>query len=369
MQPVARASSYSDGNHQGTESGLIARTDLEHTDSAGRATLRTVASLAGVHVSTVSRALSPPRTGAALSMNPTAVRVRALAAELAYAPNPHAAGLRTSRSHLVGVLVPRLTDVVLATIYEGVEDAAAELGYHTFVATSRDSPRERALRTDLLLSRHVDGLILGDTPVDGLAADSLAAQDVPFILVLRRAGEHPSVTCNDEMGGRLVGEHLLSLGHRTPGVVAGPTYASTALDRTAGFLAAFAAAGRPVSKENVLHSGFDVNAGHDAAARLLATFPRPTALFAVNDDAAIGAIGAVREAGLRVGEDVAVIGYNDVPVVASLPVPMTTVRSPMHQMGRTALELLVARLGGAPVESCRLEPTLVVRASSGPPRH
>lgn len=302
-------------------------------------------------------------------MNPTAVRVRALAAELAYAPNPHAAGLRTSRSHLVGVLVPRLTDVVLATIYEGVEDAAAELGYHTFVATSRDSPRDRALRTDLLLSRHVDGLILGDTPVDGLAADSLAAQGVPFILVLRRAGEHLSVTCNDEMGGRLVGEHLLSLGHRTPGVVAGPTYASTALDRTAGFLAAFAAAGRPVSKENVLHSGFDVNAGHDAAVRLLATFPRPTALFAVNDDAAIGAVGAVREAGLRVGEDVAVIGYNDVPVVASLPVPMTTVRSPMHQMGRMALELLVARLGGAPVESCRLEPTLVVRASSGPPRH
>lgn len=173
----------------------------------------------------------------------------------------------------------------------------------------------------------------------------------PFILVLRRAGEH-----------------LLSLGHRTPAVVAGPSYASTALDRTAGFLAAFEAATLPVPDDKVLHSGFDVAAGHDAAVRLLATVPRPTALSVVDDDAAIGGFAAVREAGLRVGEDVAVVGYNDVPVVASLPVPMTTVRSPMHQMGRVALELLVGRLGGAPVESRRLEPTLVVRASSRPPR-
>lgn len=161
---------------------------------------------------------------------------------------------------------------------------------------------------------------------------------------------------------------MLSLGHRTPPVVAGPSYASTALDRTAGFLAAFEAATLPVPDDKVLHSGFGVGAGHDAAVRLLATVPRPTALSVVDDDAAIGGFAAVREAGLRVGEDVAVVGYNDVPVVASLPVPMTTVRSPMHQMGRVALELLVGRLGGAPVESRRLEPTLVVRASSGPPR-
>lgn len=296
-----------------------------------------------MHVSTVSRALSPTGPGTPQASNPTTVRVRALAAELGYAPNPHAAGLRTSRSHLVGVLVPRLTDVVLATIYEGLEDAAAENGYHTFVATSRDSAVERAQRTEILLSRHVDGLILGDTPVDGRAADALAARGVPFVLVLRRAGGHPSVTCDDELGGRLVGEHLLRLGHRRPGVVAGSAYASTAIDRTAGFRAAFAAAGLPVTDDRVLHSGFDVAAGHDAAARLLAVHPRPTALFVVNDDAAIGAFGAVREAGLRVDADVAVVGYNDVPVVASLPVAMTTVRSPIHRMGREALELLVAR--------------------------
>jgi len=149
---------------------------------------------------------------------------------------------------------------------------------------------------------------------------------------------------------------LLSLGHRTPPVVAGPSYASTALDRTAGFLAAFEAATLPVPDDKVLHSGFGVGAGHDAAVRLLATVPRPTALSVVDDDAAIGGFAAVREAGLRVGEDVAVVGYNDVPVVASLPVPMTTVRSPMHQMGRVALELLVGRLGTGRVTSARAHP-------------
>lgn len=340
---------------------------LPHTDDAGRATLRTIAALAGVHVSTASRVLSPPtQAGVRSASAATTARIRALAVELGYAPNPHATGLRTHRSQLVGVLVPRLTDIVLATIYEGAEEAAREHGFHTFVANSRDSPAERTQRTEMLLARHVDGLILGDAPYDGVFADALAARGVPFVLVSRRAGEHPSVTCDDERGGRLVGEHLLTLGHSRAAVIAGEPYASTGIDRTAGFRAVFAAAGLPVTDDRVLHSGFDVAAGREAAARLLSAPQRPTAIFAVNDFAAIGVLGAIREAGLRVGEDVAVVGFNDVPVVADLPVPMTTVRSPMHRMGREGFKLLVARLGGAHVESQRLAPTLVVRESSGP---
>jgi len=149
-------------------------------------------------------------------------------------------------------------------------------------------------------------------------------------------------------------------------VIAGEPYASTGIDRTAGFRAAFADAGLPVTDDRVLHSGFDVVAGREAGARLLSAPQRPTAIFAVNDFAAIGVLGAVREAGLRVGEDVAAVGFNDVPVVAELPVPMTTIRSPMHRMGRQGFELLNARLGGAQIESQRLAPTLVVRESSGP---
>ena len=340
---------------------------LPHADDAGRATLRTIAAMAGVHVSTASRVLSPSTQAGVRAASPaTTDRIRALAIELGYAPNPHATGLRTRRSQLVGVLVPRLTDIVLATIYDGVEEAAQEHGYHTFVANSRDSPAERTRRTEMLLARHVDGLILGDAPYDGVFADALAARGVPFVLVSRRAGEHPSVTCDDELGGKLVAEHLLTLGHSRVAVVAGEPYASTGIDRTAGFRAVFAAAGLPVTDDRVLHSGFDVAAGHDAGTRLLSAVQRPTAIFAVNDFAAIGVLGAIREAGLRVGHDVAVVGYNDVPVVAELPVPMTTVRSPMHQMGRDGFELLHTRLGGAEVESRRLAPTLMVRESSGP---
>lgn len=158
------------------------------------------------------------------------------------------------------------------------------------------------------------------------------------MLVSRRAGTHPSVTCDDYRGGRMVAEHLLSLGYRRVGVIAGEPFASTGIDRTAGFLDAYREEGVDVPAELVINSRFDTVGGHDAAARLLAVRPPPTALFAVNDFAAIGAMGAVREQGLQVGSDVSVVGFNDVSLARELPVPLATVSSPMHEMGQRAVE-------------------------------
>ncbi|NIH79620.1 LacI family DNA-binding transcriptional regulator [Amycolatopsis viridis] len=326
------------------------------------ATLRTVARSAGVDVSTVSRVLNgSPEDAARAASRETAEAIREWAARLDYRPNPHAKSLRTQRSNLVGVLVPRLSDVVLATIYEGVEDAAAGHGLATFVMNSHDRPAEQRARTELALSRRVDGLVLGDAHHDGVFAGELAERGVPFVLVSRHAGEHPAVTCDDYRGGRLVAEHFLALGHRRAAVIAGEPFASTGIDRTAGFADRYREEGLDVAS---VHSGFDTVGGHRAAEQLLAADPRPTALFAVNDFAAIGALGAVRDAGLRPGADVAVAGFNDIPLAAELPVPLTSVRSPMHEMGRRALELLVTVLDGQHPESQRLEPELQVRAST-----
>jgi LacI family transcriptional regulator len=342
---------------------------LPFGDRAGRATLRTIAHLAGVHVSTVSRVLAPGGRPPARTASPvTAARIRAMADQLGYVPNPHATGLRSRRSNLVGVLVPRLTDIVLATIYEGIEEAAGERGLHTFVSNSRDDPGQRERKVEMLLDRRVDGLVLGDAPLDGVFADGLARRGVPFVLVSRRVPGHPSVTCDDYLGGRLVAEHLLGLGHEYPAVIAGAPYASTGVDRTAGFVDRYAEAGLPVSRRRVVPSTFDVAGGRAAAAALLDGVPRPTALFAVNDFAAIGALGALRDRGLVPGDHIAVVGFNDVPVAADLPVPLTTVRSPMHEMGRRAAHLLIERLAGREVPSERLKPALVVRSSCGTPR-
>jgi LacI family transcriptional regulator len=289
-----------------------------------------------------------------------------VAREVGYAPNPHATGLRTSRSNLIGVLVPRLTDLVLATIYQGIEDAARQHGYNVFVANSGDDPVERVERAEMLIARRVDGIILGDSPLQDTLAESLIERKIPFVLVSRRSGNHPSVTCDDTLGGQLAARHLLALGHTKPAVIAGEPYASTGVDRTAAFLKTYADAGYPVGEDRVLHSGFDVEAGHHAARKLLQLRPAPTALFAVNDFAAIGAFSALREEGLTAGKDVAIVGFNDVSIAKALPIPLTTVRSPMSEMGKQSLEMMLARINGQDVHARTLEPQLIVRESTVP---
>ncbi|MEV5172444.1 LacI family DNA-binding transcriptional regulator [Streptomyces flaveolus] len=325
-------------------------------------TLAVLAARAGVHVSTVSRALTPgsPGIGAA-----TAERIRTLAAELGYQRDPAAAALRTGRSKVFGVLVPRLTDFVLARIYEGLDAEAAEHGYNTFVVNTTDDPALRRERLEELLARRVDGIVLGDARLDGdELVKTLVARNIPYVLVSRRLRGHLSVTTDDLLGGRLAAEHLLELGHRHVAVVAGEPYASTGTERTSGFVRRYAQAGLPPRAGYVLPSRFDTAGGHAACAELLKLEPRPTAVFAVNDTAAIGVIGALQEHGLRPGTDVAVVGYNDIPVAAEIPVPLTTIHSPMFDMGRQAMALLLRRLQGEEVRSKRLRPRLIARAST-----
>ncbi|MGI4893591.1 MAG: LacI family DNA-binding transcriptional regulator [Janthinobacterium lividum] len=327
------------------------------------ATLSEVARLAGVHPSTVSRALGAG-TGIAAA---TVQRVRSVAADLGYRPDPAASSLRTRRSGLIGVLVPRLTDIVLATIYEGLDAVAAEQGYQTFVANTSDEPGIRRRRLSALLDRRVDGVVLGDARLEDDLLPEIAARGLPYVLVSRRSRGHLSVTTDDLTGGRLAAEHLLSLGHERVAVAAGQPFSSTGVERTKGFLDAYAAAGLPVAPELVVNCSYDVRGGHVATLELLDRVPRPTAVFAVNDFDAIGAMGALRELGLTVGRDVAVVGYNDVSLAAELPVPLTTIASPMEEMGRLGMTRLLQRAKGVDVRSTRLKPHLVVRESSGPP--
>jgi LacI family transcriptional regulator len=337
------------------------------TDQAQPVTLRTIADRLGLHVSTVSRALhAKPDESVRAASSATVERIRRLADELGYQRNPHATSLRTRRSNLVGVLVPRLSDIVLATIYEGIEEAAAEHGLSTFVTNTGDVPAAQRARTNMVIGRRVDGMIFGDAHADGRFLDEATGRGVPFVLVNRHVGDHPSVTCDDHLGGRLVGEHLLGLGHRRVAVIAGEPYASTGRDRTAGAVEIYREAGIEIPAHRIVHSHFDAAGGHAAAERLLEEDELPTAIFAVNDFAAIGTIGALRDRGLRAGVDVAVVGFNDTPLAAELPVPLTTIRSPMREMGRRGLRMLVRLLEGTPVESERLRPELVVRASSDP---
>ena len=275
-----------------------AHQERPHLDRSGRPTLATVAALAGVHVSTVSRALSGSvgsnvRVGSAETVD----RIRRVAADVGFSRNIYAAGLRTHQTALVGMLVPRLTDLVLATVYEGVEEEARRSGYQTFVTNTRDEDGERRRKLDMFLARRVEGILLGDARMDAdEVVERLQALQVPYVLLSRRAPGHPSVTCDDREGGRLAARHLLSLGHRVVAVIAGEQYASTARDRLAGFAEVFAEAGHPRAPRLVVPSGFDVASGRRACDHILGLpGAAPTGVFAVNDFAAIGALGSLRQ--------------------------------------------------------------------------
>lgn len=328
----------------------------------GGVTLTSLALELGLHVSTVSRALSDPPSG----VGPETVRVvRELADRSGYRRNAAARSLRTGRSFAVGMTVPRLTDEVLATVYAGVDEASIEAGYTTLVANTLDEAVLRRRRVDLMLARQVDGVVVADSHEDAGLLDELEGAGVPYVLALRRLPDRLSVSTDDLLGGRLAAEHLLALGHTRIGVVAGDTRASTGRERTQGFLDACAEAGVHVPPEHVVPCLFGVRWGAEAAATLLERAPDVTAVFAVSDNVAVGVIGALRDAGRAVPHDVALVGYNDLELAAALPVPLTSVDSRLLDVGRTAMTTLLDVIAGRPARSRLLEPRLVVRASTG----
>lgn len=324
-------------------------------------TLASLAGRLGVHVSTVSRALSDNPVGVGTE---TVERVRLLASELGYRRNVAASALRTGESRMIGVMVPRLTDVTMATVYDGIDRAATVAGYNTVVVNTRDEPELQRSRLELMLSRQVDGFILADSRTDSNIVPELERAGVPFVLVMRRLPRQISVTTDDVKGGRLAGSHLFEHGHRRVAVVGGDLHASTGIERAEGLRRVYEEAGHPVDDKYVIASGFGVDEGRRDAEQVLALAEPPTAIFAVSDFAAIGVMGAIRDAGLRVGKDVAVVGYNDLDVAAQLPVPLTSVRSPLFDMGSQSMHTLLNLVNGRKVRSRRLVPSLVPRAST-----
>lgn len=333
------------------------------TSKAQAATHKLIAERAGVHPSTVSRILRRPETPQRADFAATAARVREIAESLGYRPDLAAASLRTRRTHVFGVLLPQLHDVVLATILSGVDAEAFGLGYQTIVTNTFGDEKRRRERFEMLLSRRVDGVVIGDATLDETTFHELETSDTPAVLVNHRRDGMVCVTGGDEHGGRLVGQHLAEQGHVDVGIIAGPPY-PVVRERVRGCLQALEAAGVKVSRNRVINSSFDADGGRAATEQMLASGSAPTALFAVNDSAAIGAMGCLRDHGLQVGRDVALVGYNDIAIARDLPIPLSSVHAPLRKMGETAAALLVDLVEGGNPESVDLRPTLEVRDSS-----
>ncbi|MGN9812857.1 LacI family DNA-binding transcriptional regulator [Micromonospora sp. BQ11] len=323
-----------------------------------------VARLAGVSHMTVSRVINEPwRVRAA-----TRERVQAAIETLGYRPNSAARSLVTRKSHTIGVVALNTTLFGPASTLHGLEEAAREAGYFVSVASAQRLTTED-LRASVhrLVDQSVDGIVV-IAPLRS-AAQVVGALDpsVPAVSVEGvELGVVPCVAVDQHLGARLVVEHLLSLGHRTVHHISGPRDWTEAEARAEGWRSTLRAARRRVPAAVV--GDWSARSGYEAA-RLLADKPDLTALFVANDHMALGALRALQERGLRVPEDVSVVGFDDVPECAYYLPPLTTVRQDFAEIGRQSIRVLVQQMTGetSVPTSHLLAPSLVVRASTAPP--
>lgn len=338
---------------------------MEPSATGASITLKDVAAASGVSLSTASRALDERGTA---SRSAAAEHVREIAEKLGYRRNSFASNLRRGETRTLGVLVPRLSDTVMALMFEELERAASDRGYFAMVATSGDDPDDEQRAAETLLDRNVDGLILATARLDDELPRRLRERGVAHALVLRTDGVSPSAVGDDEVGGYLAVRHLIDLGHRDIAVVTGPSFTSSAVGRLAGAHRAFAEAGITPPGEWLLAAGYGIENGYSAGESLLGVRGAncPTAVFAANDNIALGVIAAAHRFGITVGEELALVGYNDIPLSARLSTPLSSVRVPLAQIAGTAIDLVI----NPGKEPCirKAMPTLIPRASSGSPK-
>jgi len=306
-----------------------------------RVRLSDVAKKAGVHTATASRALNP---AARHEVNADTVRrVEQAARRLGYVPNTLARGLRTSRSFVVALVVPDITNALFPPIVRGAERVLARAGYTLVLTDTNNDPDTERSQISAMRARGVDGFIVATARwVDPVVSD-LAETGIPTVLVNRRdaAGTLPYVGGDDRRGMQLCVEHLADLGHIAIMHLAGPNNTSTGRERTAAFRTAIRGQGLPSAGSVVECSAFTEEAGAAAAHALLEKAVPCTALVAANDLLAIGALEALAERGLRCPDDISVTGYNDISFVSRLTPPLTTVGVPLRLMGELAAGALL----------------------------
>jgi DNA-binding LacI/PurR family transcriptional regulator len=338
------------------------------TPAGSRPTLRSLADQLRLSPASVSLVLNRAPAARAIPAA-TQERIRAAAAAVGYRPNSLAKSLRHRRTLTVGVMVPEISEGYSALVMSGIEDALLQAGYLYFVA----SHRHRADLIDeyprLMLDRAVDGLIVVDTPLRATLPVPVVAvsghDDVPGVT---------SIVLDHARAASQALTHLRELGHRRIAYIKGQAFSSDTVIRWTTIREAARAQRLPIDRALVGQLDGESalpDLGCAVTRRLLAVRPRFTALFAFNDISALGAIRAIREAGLRVPEDVSVVGFDDIASAAYQNPGLTTVRQPLYEMGQRAADTLVARMerpGQPAPRTISLEPSLIVRGTTAPAR-
>ncbi|MBI5652630.1 MAG: LacI family DNA-binding transcriptional regulator [Chloroflexi bacterium] len=327
-----------------------------------KVSIKDIAKSAGVSHSTVSRALAD----SPLIAERTRARIHRLAQKRGYTPNAIARGLVTQHTRALGVVVTSIADPFVAEVVRGIEEIAADNGYRVFLGTSHDEPAREVNLVKALREWRVDGVIVASSRVGALYQPHLKEIGAPIVLINNQgqAGARAihSIAMDDSAGGELATRYLIEQGHRVIAYLGGPADRASHRDRLNGYKRALRVAKIAFDPARVQTGNGKVEAG-ERVGELLAR-AKPTAIFCYNDITAIGALHALKQRGVRVPQDISLVGYDDILLASYVDPPLTTIHQPKDEMGRTAMRMLLDLLNGDQVANVRVTGKLIVREST-----
>lgn len=307
-----------------------------------RVSIKTVAERAGVSTATVSYVLSARREVAPSTRR----RVEQAISELGYRPNHVARSMRTQRTYTMALIVPTILNPYYPVVARGLQDVLEPAGYHGIIScTDGELDNEQRL-IDQMVSRRVDGIGFSSYYRHRQSVQSALDADIPVVLLGTHSPEYgaDAVGQDDIGGGRRAAQHLLEQGRQRIAFITGPEGEGPAADRVLGYQSALHNSGLDTPNEYVVRTEFSRPGGADGMRRLLAVEPRPDAVICTNDIVAIGAIDTLREAGLRIPEDIAVVGFDDIEAASLVSPSLTTIANPARQVGQAVGRLLLQRI-------------------------
>ena len=332
-------------------------------------TIRDVAKEAGVSTATVSRALNE----AELVTEETRRKVLVVIERLGYRPNAVARGLTTRKTKTIGLIVSDIMNPFYPEVARGVEDVLSTHGYNVILCNTDRDPKKESDYINLLIEKRVEGIVFASLPADKSLLTDLDRSGVPWVSAGHAMSglEHDCVVVDNVLGAYQATQHLIRVGHRRIGHIAGPLHESVTAERLEGYRRAMIDQGLDPDDPPVVEADYKQAGGYAAAMKLLALHPPVTALFVGNDLMAIGALEAAHERGLSVPGDLAIIGIDDIPIASLHTIQLTTVAQPKTEIGAVATRMLLDRIERISSENAQtgskvvLTPRLIVRRTCG----
>ncbi len=332
-------------------------------------TIRDVARLAGVSTATVSRVIN----GTGFVTEELRERVMAAMAEHNYQPNNLARSFRQNRSFMVALMISDISNPFFTSLVRGVEDVVNERGLNLILCNTDEDPGKELSYAKVLISNRIDGVIMAPTKGGAECAELFTASSIAVVFIDRYLAtvRTDAVLIDNSQGAYEATSHLISHGHRRIGIITGLEDVSTSLEREAGYRRALRDSGLEVDTSIIARGNSRIDGGFNQTKRLMSLPPdtRPTSLFTTNNLLTIGALLALKDMGLRVPRDIALVGFDDFESTAVVEPPLTVVAQPTYEIGRTAADYLFRRMAGgmssdAPAH-VRLMPRMITRESCG----